>query len=242
MNKKEKLISSLKIVIEGLSTDTVKYDWNYSASCNCGLVAQAILGCTRAELQNRASQENVFDKEELKRVLGISGDADNVEASWRNAVKAYCPLTGLPLKRIFQDLEAAGLSKYDIAHLEYMNNPAILAKAKLATTREASKDVFDRTEVVPHKNALLRFFGATMEVTVYKKEAYIAPDNRYHRNQDNLIKYLTAWVAILEESMPTTGESIEELHEQKLVAEANENYELAATLRDKISFAKISAI
>ncbi len=52
MNKrKENLIKSLKIVIDALKKNQVEYEWKEQSSCNCGLVAQAILGVSQMKLK-----------------------------------------------------------------------------------------------------------------------------------------------------------------------------------------------
>jgi hypothetical protein len=51
MKRKEKLIESLRLVIDALKNNTVYYDWSEQSSCNMGVVAQAILSVDVKELE-----------------------------------------------------------------------------------------------------------------------------------------------------------------------------------------------
>ena len=163
MNKrKENLITNLELVIHGLKTDTVKYEWNKSNRCNCGLVAQAMLKLDASQLSQRIDSEALMNKTEIANRLGVS-DPKNVELTWRNAAQAYCPLTGEPLKQIFKDLEAAGLSKEDIVHLEYMNNEAILKRSGIQVKTAYTKSVQTGTKKTPKWRAFGRMIDAVKE-------------------------------------------------------------------------------
>lgn len=53
MNRKQKLIESLRLVIGALKNGTIHYDWKEQHSCNAGVVAQAVLEETRDGINER---------------------------------------------------------------------------------------------------------------------------------------------------------------------------------------------
>lgn len=184
---KTKLIKALKVAINALEKDTVEYDWYEQCSCNCGVVAQAILGKTKYEI------DRDLDKASSKR-----WDQDKDGAmTWKNMVKRYCDITGKSTSQIFKDLTENGMTVEDITHLEYLENKAILKRADI--------------RVLFHKN--------------------------YYKKKKNLIKYLKAWVNILEEQEKPSLEKLNknELQEELLKAVGKEEYERAANIRDLIA-------
>jgi hypothetical protein len=117
MEKKAHLIKSLEIVIDSLKNDTIAYNWLKTHSCNMGVVAQALLGVTRQELN------------EISRPLFM--DLPGESKTWKKGVKYNCPITGEAIPEIIKRLEAAGLHRNDIVHLEYLDNSAILANSTI---------------------------------------------------------------------------------------------------------------
>lgn len=238
-NKKDKLIKSLNLVINSLKNDTIHYDWESQSSCNCGIVAQAITGMNRKEIAQAYGEVNTA----LKNI-----DKD-ISRTWKNGVKYFCPITGEPMFKIFKDLFDNGLTKEDIVHLEFMDNPAILERSgikthEIETYYTSVKDsVVVTQEAIPHPNFFLRLFGYTKiveneEITYKKVEKTRKNSIKYYKKKGSLIKYLQAWVSILEEG--SKGEELDntsrvDLEHELLVAVTEENFELAADLRDKIN-------
>lgn len=179
METKITLKEALKIVVKALQNNTIKYDRHQISHCNCGLVAQAITGT---------------DKETLDDIYlnDISGSLQEKMATdntptWSEMVMEYCPLTGEPLADIFKVLYEAGMKREDIAHLEYLSDPKILAASKIETT--------GWTETYSEKQTRESgwwIFKKTETVTV-KKQRQI----NYYQVKENLIAYLSAWVDIL---------------------------------------------
>lgn len=228
MNRKEKLINSLNIAIKSLQNDTVLYDWNKQSSCNAGIVAQAVLDKTPEELTEM--RKSIFKN--------IPEKLDN---TWKNAIKYGCSVTGKSMFEIITQLSEAGLTKEDIVHLEYLENPAILEKSgieKETIYREVKVRDEKIETVVPHSNFFKRMLGKTeTSVTVkpiYEKQIIETkyPEG-YYTKKENLVKYLSAWVTILKEEPEMKTESTN-LEAQLLNAVANEDYELASKLRDSI--------
>lgn len=238
-NKKNKLIKTLNLVINSLKNDTIHYSWQTPSSCNCGIVAQAITGKNSFEIS-----------EDFKEVSNKLKEIDSeMPKTWKNGVKYFCPISGEPMLKIFKELFDNGLTKEDIVHLEYMDNPAILERSGIQThimeqdNIRVKDDVTVREEVVPHSNFFMRLLGYTKvieheEITYRYIENTKKVKTNYFTEKESLIKYLQAWVSILEEG--SKGESIDDnslvdLEHELLVAVTNEDYEKAANLRDKIN-------
>lgn len=233
MNKKIHLIESLKIAIHSLESDVIKYKWSEQSSCNAGVVSQAVLGLSKDEIEElRKPVFDLLENESEKNRL-------NIDPTWKNAIQYTCPITGKGMPKIFQDLEDAGLSRFDIAHLEYMDNPAILAESTIEKEKfqKGNRVVGQREE----EYIKTSWFGLvkekkhkTVDITepVYE-ERY--PTN-YYREKTNLIKYLSAWVRILEREDVTYDETDRESLEASLiVAVAEDNFEKAVEIRDLIA-------
>jgi hypothetical protein len=243
--KTQKLIKGLNIVINALKNGTIHYDWTQQDSCNCGVVAQAILGKTKEEIRT-------FYNEISSGLAKHNTKDTKIDLTWQNGVKYLCPLTGEPMIEVFKKLFEAGLSKSDIVHLEYMNNPAILKrsgiqlKIKKVVVEKKLAETVTRLETQKHPNLFPRLFGKTVQVAVktdvYKeiKSEKIIVDDYFHTKQHNLIKYLTAWVSILQEGAKYKEEdlgglTIEELESELLIAVAEDKFEYACLLRDTIN-------
>lgn len=234
-----KLQTALKLVIHSLKNDTIHYDWRDPNSCNCGLVARALLHDTEINI-----------KESIKEwQADLDKQYNKVEGSWKNGIKYLCPLTGLSNYQIFNELFTRGMSREDIIHLEYMDNPAILKKSGLATNITKKIKTIDngmtitKSRFVPDQNKFKAFFG------IGKVEYYEAPvlenveydeityDKEFeYGSKENLILYLTAWLDIITEK---NTENITELDRVDLEAEllkslSNEDYERASEIRDQI--------
>jgi hypothetical protein len=231
MNKKEHLIKSLEVAIDALRNGTIHYDWINQCSCNAGIVSQAVLGLSANELEEV--------KEPLFKVVNEIYEKDSkVERSWKNAIMYGCPLTGKSIPTIIKDLENAGLSRNDIVHLEYLDNPGILANSDIQTETVEDKTLTGyETHTVPDNSTFMkRWKKATKEVEVpiyvnYVREVY--PTN-YYRKKENLIKYLFSWVKILKNEIREDIKIKAQLESMLLIAVSEENYERAAQLRNEI--------
>jgi hypothetical protein len=231
MNKKEHLIKSLEIAIDALRNGTIHYDWKEQCSCNAGIVSQAVLGISGSELE--IAKQPLFD------TVYVMHEADStVQRTWKNAIMHGCPLTGKSVPTIIKDLEEAGLSRNDIVHLEFLDNPGILANSDIETeTVEEKKLTGYETHTVPDKSSFLkRWRKATKEVEVpiyvtYVTEVY--PKN-YFMRKENLIKYLFSWMKILKNEIREDLKTKAHLESMLLIAISEENYERAAELRNEI--------
>jgi hypothetical protein len=110
--------------------------------------------------------------------------------TWKNAVKYGCPITGLSNFEIIDNLEKAGLSKADIVHLEYLENPAILEISgieKVKTVEKVKINELVKFEEVPDNSFFGRLFGRTItkKITepVYTEEISIKYPKNYYADK-----------------------------------------------------------
>lgn len=236
MERKTHLINSLEIAIEALENNTTYYDWKEQDSCNAGIVSQAVLRCTREELEIK--RFSIFEK--LKNVNDGKNESEKLSLTWRNAIQVACPLTGKTNYEIIEDLEKGGLSKKDIVHLEYLDNPAILSQSGIEKEKREIREIvrYD-SEVVKDESSFFKKLFKTTKVEskpVYKitviEEKY--PKN-YFTKKENLVKYLKAWVKILKKENVLEMNTRESLEAELLVSLADENYEKASELKNQIN-------
>jgi hypothetical protein len=83
------------------------YQWTHMGACNCGHLAQTVTRVSRAELHAMA----------LERV----GD-------WSEQVVEYRPSSCLPIDHVISTMLAIGLTTEDLAHLERLTDPVVLAR------------------------------------------------------------------------------------------------------------------
>ncbi len=106
---KTRLIEALRTVARRLASDPSGYDWRHTGRCNCGLLAQELLGMTDGEVCD------------LKRT--------DASGAWTFAAEAgFCRKTQRPMAVIFTKLAEFGLGEADFAHLEWLGNPAVAAR------------------------------------------------------------------------------------------------------------------
>ena len=248
---KTKLTQALKVAIHALETNIVTYNWVNQESCNCGVVAQAILGKPKDYIASK------FDA--MMKLSGgetVNGKYRHKYRTWKENVQQHCTITGLPTIQILQELANAGMMPEDITHLEYLENPAILKRAELEKTTTYTKKVKtgETKKMVPvtcqvNAGGIKGFFGQTKEETkmvLQVEETFTVetitekqiPKDHFTQ-KDNLVKYLKAWVSILEEPQKPIVKHLtkRELQEELLKAVNNEEFEKASTIRYMITVA-----
>ena len=85
----------------------VEYSWGHLGMCNCGQLAQAVTGRSRAEIHRAA--------------LEFGGE-------WQDRARDYCPTSGRAIDDIIAELMELGLGAGDLADLEYLRDPAVLRR------------------------------------------------------------------------------------------------------------------
>jgi hypothetical protein len=252
MGNKQKLINSLHTAIKALEEDTVYYVWTNPDCCNAGVVAQAALCKSRDEIKKLRTP--LFNK-----LNSLYREGEDKDMTWRSAIQRCCPITGASGFEIVENLKEAGFDKGDLVHLEYLNNPAILAASGISRKKVwGKKEKSRRTEDSPvikkfekkstSTNLFKRILGimdvsfeerTVMEKkTVIEYEDYVVReeyDRDYYRKKENLILYLKGWVKILDgKASDIDLTQKQKLQADMMVAAANEDYIEAARLRDEL--------
>ena len=168
-----KLINHLQTANQALKDGSFPYLWSECNRCNVGVVASCVLGVGIEKL------EDLLDRsiERTQKALNM----DNKGVWWSDMIGVLCPITGRPIHKIFRDLMDAGLTKQDMIHLEKLSDPRILKKAGIKTTH-----------TVPKKS---RKHWWNKAIITQVEEC----DYQYNESKNNLIKYLDAWISILQE-------------------------------------------
>lgn len=112
---KTKLITALRTCANALENGTFAYEWRKPESCNCGVVACALMGKSVAEMKDM--------------LLPMKRQVDTV--TWGSLVGRFCPVTGTPENEVFRALIEAGMSQTDIVELEMLANKEVLKRIDL---------------------------------------------------------------------------------------------------------------
>lgn len=99
------LVSALRRTSARLAA-SASYAWGHLGMCNCGHLVQTLCGLPPARIH----------------AIALEGDGD-----WETLANAYCPTSGHAIDDVITALVDAGLTTDDIAHLEKLDDPAILA-------------------------------------------------------------------------------------------------------------------
>lgn len=248
MKRKEKLIQALRVAIDALQNETIFYDWQTQESCNMGVVAQAILNVDAPKLKEL--RQPLFNKLDSVNHKRQQKKQETFGHTWKNAIQQGCPITGEKLPKIIQRLEECGMTRADMVHLEYLENPAILKLSgiqQVPTQERIQVDTIQK-QIPAGWFGILGLLGIkkTIQEPVYEiKTTYQYPEH-YYAQKENVIKYLSAWLSILlDENMSIKHDDNKHLEtelnleRELLLAVVNEDYEKAATLRDNIAKHKL---
>lgn len=125
--------------------------------------------------------------------------------------------------------------------MEYLENPAILKASgiqKVIKVRKIKVDTKVYTETLHSTSFFGRLFGKTVTKTiaepVYREEHVETYPKNYYTKKENLIMYLSAWIRILTEDV-TMETDREKLEAELLNAVADENYERASEIRNRLA-------
>lgn len=101
------------------------YQWGHMGACNCGNLAQELTPFSKAEIHQYAMQRH--------------GD-------WNEQLIDYCPTSGYPIDLIVTKMLEFGLSLDDLAHLERLSDPQILAQMSQEKRNSLNKN--SRADVI----------------------------------------------------------------------------------------------
>jgi hypothetical protein len=121
------LISALRNTAKKLKQGA-PYMWGHMGACNCGNLAQALTGFTKAEIH----------------AFAMRGVGD-----WSEQVEEYCNSAGAPLDLVIEKLLSAGLTQQDLISLERLSADKVLNKLPI-DKRELSKN--NKLDVILYMN------------------------------------------------------------------------------------------
>ena len=104
---------------------TSKYQWGHMGNCNCGFLAQVVTRKSAPAIHQAAMQ----------------GHGD-----WSEQLNDYCPASGLGLDLLIDELLLFGFDREELAHLERLSDPRVLAEFPGGGTylcHNNKKDVID---------------------------------------------------------------------------------------------------
>ena len=99
------LINALRQTADKLENGA-KYEWGHMGRCNCGQLVQTIT--------------NLSDNQLVESV-------DHQLDEWSEHAKDYCAGTGSKVDDLFRKMNEFGFNYEDMQHLEYLNDPCVLA-------------------------------------------------------------------------------------------------------------------
>jgi len=108
------LIDTAKRLDSGAS-----YSWGHLGKCNCGHLTQTLTGVSPDEIHRKA--------------LSRGGD-------WGEVSDDYCPTSGMPVDQLIRTLLSEGLLLEDIAHLEELDDPKVLAHLPTSLPRHLKRN------------------------------------------------------------------------------------------------------
>jgi len=249
MKRKETLIGALRLAIDALQNGTIHYDWKEQCSCNMGVVAQAVLKVDVNELEDL--RDSLFDKLTKINKERKNENKEQFDRTWKNAIQLGCPLTGERLPEIIKRLEECGMSRADMVHLEYLENPAILELSGIQKEMHSDKIQVGTEQLKVPKKGFWGWLGYTKTelVPIYEVNKTLRYPKNYYTKKENVVKYLSAWLSILlDNTIEIKYESdkhIESglnLERELLLAVAEEDYEKAAKIRDNIAKHKLALV
>ncbi len=123
------LIAALERTILKLKQGAA-YQWGHMGACNCGNLAQELTQLSKAEIHSYAMQRH--------------GD-------WNEQILDYCPSSGYPMDLMISKMLSFGLTLKDLAHLEKLSDPEILAGIPSSMGRHLNKN--SKEDVIAYMSA-----------------------------------------------------------------------------------------
>ncbi len=119
--KNPALAGYLRQAADKIETHPYLFSWTRMERCNCGILAQCVMGC---------------DGDYLFARRGTQGFGDNWSGLWSEIPydRFTCPITDLPAKSIIGSLRAVGLTGQDLYDLEMLDAQDIIDHVKESGT------------------------------------------------------------------------------------------------------------
>lgn len=110
---KRALAEALRVTAKRLRLGA-SHQWGHFGACNCGHLAQTLTGRRAAEIHRAA----------IERSASFRTPVDD----WTEAAVEYCPLSGLPLDDLIEEMLAVGITLKQIQHLETLTDPRVVGR------------------------------------------------------------------------------------------------------------------
>jgi hypothetical protein len=117
-NPNPELIAAIEKTVYKLKNGS-PYQWGHMGACNCGNLAQELTKLEKGEIHSYAMQRH--------------GD-------WNEQLIDYCPTSGYPMDLMITRMLDFGLTTSDLAHLERLSDPIVLAEMSLEKRNSLSKN------------------------------------------------------------------------------------------------------
>lgn len=121
VDKASALIEALRTTAQRLEQGA-PHQWGHWGQCNCGHLAQTVTGRSAAEIHASAMRRHAAATTE-----------------WSEHAFDYCAGSGALVDEMLEALRAIGLSKEDIGHLEYLDDPRVLRRLGTDTLTRGSR-------------------------------------------------------------------------------------------------------
>lgn len=111
------VIDRRRALVEALRSTALRleqgapYQWGHWGQCNCGHLAQTVTRKSAAQIHSSAMQRHAAATTE-----------------WSEHAFDYCPGSGADVDDVLDALLTMGLSRADVGHLEYLDDPAVLRR------------------------------------------------------------------------------------------------------------------
>jgi hypothetical protein len=122
-----RLIQALRDTSDSLADGSAEYFWSRPSTCNCGLLAQRLLGISEAELTSKIDRIAVLGGR-FPRMRGRSWAS--MSNNWSQACGESCKQSGLFVEIIFGALSKVGLKPIDFLELEHCSNPLVINRVR----------------------------------------------------------------------------------------------------------------
>lgn len=117
-NPNPELIAAIEKTVSKLKNGS-PYQWGHMGACNCGNLAQELTKLEKGEIHSYAMQRH--------------GD-------WNEQLIDYCPTSGYPMDLMITRMLDFGLTTSDLAHLERLSDPIVLAEMSIEKRNSLSKN------------------------------------------------------------------------------------------------------
>lgn len=192
--------TALRITAKAIRDGVVHYNWFRHESCNCGVLAQTIIGKSALALRN--SIQPMLSEAALL-LMKKSSDGS---PTWTEMSRVFCPVTGLPENMIFSALADVGFTTTDLRNIEYLRDPSVLARAGIKKNPVVMEEV-------------------TTGMLWWKKTEtkQVEDKNPHYTIPKSVAAYMDAWADMLDEEAATNPDTQLQMEAERIKSEASKS-------------------